>query len=115
MGLFQEARLPGVFAGDVLEGQHRRGVRHGAGQDQKALEEQSMALENSVFVVNKHIGLIPDDYKNDIDVMGAIINYVFQGVNNTGNKEIENIGNQILFNTGRYDESKKEFYPFIKQ
>lgn len=47
--------------------------------------------------------------------MGAIINYVFQGVNNTGNKEIENIGNQILFNTGRYDESKKKFYPFIKQ
>jgi len=29
--------------------------------DRKALEEQSMALENSVFVVNKHIGLIPDD------------------------------------------------------
>ena len=47
--------------------------------------------------------------------MGAIINYVFQGVNNTGNKEIENIGNQILFSTGRYDESEKEYKPFIKQ
>ena len=31
--------------------------------DRKALEEQSMALEKSVSAVNKHIGLIPDDYK----------------------------------------------------
>lgn len=31
-----------------------------------------MTLEKSVSAVNKHIGLIPDDYKNDVDVMGAI-------------------------------------------
>ena len=40
---------------------------------------------------------------------------LFQGANNTGNKDIEKIGNQILFSTGSYDESEKEYKPFIKQ
>jgi hypothetical protein len=48
-------------------------------------------------------------------VIGAIVNYVFQGVNSTKNKDIEIIGNNILSTLGRYDKDKKQFMPFVGQ
>ena len=46
-------------------------------------------------------------YKDDANIFGAIVNYVFQGVNSTKNKDVEKIGNNILSTLGRYDKEKK--------
>ena len=50
------------------------------------------------------MGLIPEEFRND-DKMGAIVNYVFQGENSTGDKEITRIGKQILQKMERYDKA----------
>ena len=59
--------------------------------------------------------LIPDNYKNNANVIGAIINYVFQGENNTKNKDVETIGKKILLKLGRYDNKSKNYIPFINE
>ena len=40
-------------------------------------------------------GIIPEKYKNEKD-LSAIINFIFQGVNDTGNTEISEIGMNII-------------------
>jgi len=50
-------------------------------------------------------GLIPPKYQNPED-LSIILNFVFQGVNDTGNEDITNIGTNILNEVGKYDEKK---------
>ena len=83
--------------------------------DSNALEKQTESLMASYNAVNENGSLIPDKYKTDPNVIGAIVNYVFQGVNSTKNKDIEIIGNNILSTLGRYDKEKKQFMPFVGQ
>jgi hypothetical protein len=40
---------------------------------------------------------------------------VFQGINSTKNRDVEIIGNRILFNSGRYDKEKEQYMYFIQQ
>ena len=47
--------------------------------------------------------------------MGAIINYVFQGVNTTKEQNITRIGQMILKKEGRYDKEANKDKPFIEK
>jgi hypothetical protein len=46
-----------------------------------------------------------EQYQNQND-LGAIINFVYQGVNETGNPNITKIGIDILKEAGKYDPNK---------
>lgn len=47
--------------------------------------------------VIKNASLIPEKYKVDSNMWGAIVNYVFQGENIANNRYVENIGKKILY------------------
>ena len=81
--------------------------------DSEALNKQKALLFTSINAVNLHMDLIPEEFRND-DKMGAIVNYVFQGENSTGNKEITRIGKQILQKMERYDKESKRYKPVIE-
>ena len=81
--------------------------------DSEALNKQKALLFTSINAVNLHMGLIPEEFRND-DKMGAIVNYVFQGENSTGDKEITRIGKQILQKMERYDKESKRYKPVIE-
>ena len=83
--------------------------------DSNALENQTASLRVSYETVSINSTLIPDKYKQDTDIIGAIVNYVFQGINSTKNRDVEIIGNRILFNSGRYDKEKEQYMYFIQQ
>ncbi len=83
--------------------------------DSNALENQTASLRVSYETVRINSTLIPDKYKQDTDIIGAIVNYVFQGINSTNNRDVEIIGNRILFNSGRYDKEKGQYMYFIQQ
>ena len=83
--------------------------------DSNALEAQTKSLRESRKVVNNNLGIVPAKYRNDKDVMGAIVNYVFQGENSTKNKDVEIIGKKILKKEGRYDNESKKYIPLIKE
>ena len=59
--------------------------------------------------------MVPTKYRNNEDITGAIINYVFQGENTTKDKNITRIGQQILKKVGRYDAKSKKYKPFINE
>ncbi|MCR5696500.1 MAG: hypothetical protein K6G73_05930 [Marinilabiliaceae bacterium] len=61
------------------------------------------------------MGLIPQKYKESNDKLGAIVNYVFQGVNISKDQNITRIGQQILNKVGRYDKETKKYKPFIEE
>ena len=81
--------------------------------DSEALNKQKALLFTSINAVNLHMDLIPEEFRND-DKMGAIVNYVFQGENSTGDKEITRIGMQILQKMERYDKESKRYKPVIE-
>ena len=81
--------------------------------DSEALNKQKALLFTSINAVNLHMDLIPEEFRND-DKMGAIVNYVFQGENSTGDKEITRIGKQILQKMERYDKESKRYKPVIE-
>ena len=83
--------------------------------DMDALEKQTKSLADSFHAVDQNRSLIPDNYKNNANVIGAIINYVFQGENSTKNKDVETIGKKILLKLGRYDNKSKNYIPFINE
>ena len=62
-----------------------------------------------------NIDLVPTKYRNNEDITGAIINYVFQGEKTTKDKNITRIGQQILKKAGRYDAKSKKYKPFINE
>ena len=81
--------------------------------DNCAIVNQSNLLQQSFNSV-KESGLVPSQYQNTND-MGAITNFVFQGVNDTGNSDITTIGTNILKSIGRYDEKTKQVKPLIEE
>jgi hypothetical protein len=84
-----------------------------AHQDLNAIRRQRGLLESAADEVGKELGgLVPLNYLNQND-LGAIINYVFQGINETGNQNISVIGNEILRKIGRYDNITGEVKPFL--
>ena len=83
--------------------------------DSEALQEQTAALKTSANIVNSHMGLIPQKYKESNDKLGAIVNYVFQGVNTTKEQNITKISQQILKKVGRYDKETKKYRPLIEK
>ena len=83
--------------------------------DMNALDDQTKSLSKSFEAVSENVNIIPSKYQDNVNMMGAIINYVFQGINTTQNKDVTKIGNQILYNVGRYDNDKKEYQPFFRQ
>ena len=83
--------------------------------DCNALEKQTASLKASFDVVKSNDSLIPDQYKDNANIIGAIVNYVFQGVNSTKNKDVEKIGKNILSKIGRYDKETKQYSPLINQ
>ena len=83
--------------------------------DSNALENQTQSLNDAFYAVQNNGGLIPDKYKDDANIIGAVVNYVFQGVNSTKNNDVEKIGNNILSTLGRYDKEKNQYTYFISQ
>ena len=83
--------------------------------DSNALENQTQSLNDAFYAVQNNGGLIPDKYKDDANIIGAVVNYVFQGVNSTKNKDVEKIGNNILSTLGRYDKEKNQYTYYINQ
>ena len=57
---------------------------------------------------------IPSKYR-DKHNLGAIINYVFQGENSTGDQRISEFGKLILKANGRYDKNSNQYVPFIQK
>lgn len=83
--------------------------------DRNALEKQMKSLKSSMDAVIKNASLIPEKYKVDSNMWGAIVNYVFQGENIANNRYVENIGKKILYKEGRYDAKTKKLKPFIEK
>ena len=80
--------------------------------DQASIEYQIKKLAQAFNAVLKNLGSIPQRYKNDVNALGSIVNYVYQGKGVEDNKEIEILGQQILQEEGRYDEKKQVYIPF---
>jgi RHS repeat-associated protein len=57
--------------------------------DSNALENQTQSLNDAFYAVQNNGGLIPDKYKDDANIIGAVVNYVFQGVNSTKNNDVK--------------------------
>lgn len=83
--------------------------------DFDAFHKQRDSLTNAVERVNIYLDIIPREYRESEDKMGAIINYVFQGEKTTKDKNITRIGQQILKKAGRYDAKSKKYKPFINE
>jgi RHS repeat-associated protein len=81
--------------------------------DNNAITQQSSLLQQSYNEVMKS-GLVPSQYQN-LDDLGAITNFVFQGINNTNNQDITKIGTNILMKMGRYDKKTKQVKPLIEE
>jgi hypothetical protein len=84
--------------------------------DMNALRKQAKILEEEVSeAVYQAIdnGNVPLQYLN-LNDLGAIVNFVFQGINDTGNQDITRIGTLILRNNGRYDISTGKVQPFLR-
>ena len=64
--------------------------------DSPSFDSQKEELGNSINKVIDNFDLIPEEYRENVDVIGAIINYVFQGINSMKNKDVEEIGRQII-------------------
>ncbi len=75
--------------------------------DLDSIERDQQLVRDAARIVlrAKANNLIPAQYQNQND-LGAIINFVFQGINETGNKEITEIGIKILKAEGLYDQKK---------
>ena len=84
--------------------------------DHSAIHEQIGLLNRATNAVDKYIHKygIPSQYL-DKNNLGAIINYVFQGQNSTGDKMITKIGNAILKYIGRYDKKSNKYKPLIQE
>jgi hypothetical protein len=84
--------------------------------DNNAISQQSMLLQKAFSAVENGMqnGLIPEQYQNAND-LGAITNFVFQGVNDTGNQDFTKIGTDILNRIGRYDKEAKRAKPLIEE
>ena len=80
--------------------------------DQASIEYQIKKLAQAFNAVLKNLGSIPQRYKNDVNALGSIVNYVYQGKGVEDNKELEILGQQILQKEGRYDEKKQVYIPF---
>ena len=70
--------------------------------DYDNLNDQKTALYKAARIVNIYRNTIPVKYRNDINRMGAILNFVFQGENTMKDNNIARIGNQILNKIGRH-------------
>jgi len=75
--------------------------------DLKGIERDQGLIHESYKIVMRAVSnnLVPPKYQNQND-LGAIINYVYQGINETGNSEISEIGNKILKAEGTYDPNR---------
>jgi hypothetical protein len=84
-------------------------------QDMNALKRQGKILEEAADAVEEAIdnGLVPLQYINKND-LGAIVNFVFQGINDTGNQEISTIGSRILRSINKYDSNTGQVQPFLQ-
>jgi hypothetical protein len=83
-------------------------------QDLNAIDKQKGLLQQAVKFVDDYMGNINPKYQNANDI-GAIVNYVFQGVNDTGNSDITKIGTEILKKAGRYDTNTQQAKPLIQE
>ena len=81
------------------------------------LEQQASSLRLAAMAVNDYAskGLLPSQFANDVDKLGNLINYVFQGKNDSNDKKIEIIGKEILKANGRYDEDSNMCETFIEK
>jgi len=84
--------------------------------DLNAIDKQKIILETACEEVSDALseGIIPPQYIN-LNDLGAIINFVFQGVNETGNQNITIIGANILKNIGKYDSKTKTVRPLLQE
>jgi hypothetical protein len=80
-----------------------------------AFDDQVTALKTSIYSVFKYIKLVPSKYRTNKNMIGAIANYVFQGIKSKRNKDVEIIGNQILQRLGRYDSKERKYNPLINE
>ena len=76
-------------------------------QDYNAIDKDMQSLQNALILVKVGInrGLVPSQYQNKND-LGAITNFVFQGINNTGNQDITLIGTNILKLSKNYADTQ---------
>jgi len=84
--------------------------------DMNLIDKHTVLLDVASYAVEKglEIGIIPVKYQN-INDLGAIINFVFQGINDTGDPGITEIGIFLLKRVTRYDEKTKQIKPYIEE
>ena len=92
------------------------GGAYAVNQDLNAIEREKGLLQIAFREVRKAVidGRISPQYLNQND-LGTIVNFVFQGENNTGNSDITQIGTNILKNIGKYDTQTKTVKPLIQE
>ena len=85
-------------------------------QDLNAIEREKGLLQIAFKAVEEsiNVGIVPPQYQNNNDI-GAIVNFVFQGINNTGNQNITTIGTDILKAIRRYDTQTQTIKPLIEK
>jgi RHS repeat-associated protein len=73
--------------------------------DLTAIKRNQGLIKQATNAVMENLNLIDPKYQNQND-LGAIINFVYQGINTTDNPDITNIGIDILKAKGIYDPDK---------
>jgi RHS repeat-associated protein len=73
--------------------------------DMNRIKSDQGLLKAAFNAVIENINLVDQKYRNASD-LSTIANFVYQGVNNTGNQDITNIGINILKSVGKYDPNK---------
>ena len=82
--------------------------------DYTNLEYQSSLLRTAGNLVNRNANILPKQYQNDTNFFGAVVNYVFQGINALRNRDVEHYGNMILKSINRYDYRQNRPIPLVR-
>ena len=81
-------------------------------QDRNAIDRDKQSLKRAFKLVDEiqtwdiNGTTIPYKYRN-VNDLGAITNFIFQGENNTGNRDITNIGIEVIKLSKHYEKTKK--------
>ena len=85
-------------------------------QDRKELNRQQAILTKAFNMVSSALNnnIIPADVANNIDLVGGIVDYVFQGRTPNINPICSKYGEIILKNNNLYDQKKERCIPLLE-
>ena len=84
--------------------------------DNKELKRQTDILLEAYGLVNESVSnnIIPNAIARDVNLIGAIVNYVFQGESYENNPIVSYYGELILRKNNYYDKDKKNGIPLLE-